>query len=67
MHDRGNPTEGSLPTDYFKIIYVCQCPISNSVLGEKMTVFNRKNSFAIVVKFFNKIGLALSSSLDLNV
>jgi len=33
----------------------------------RMVEFSRKSSFAIVVKFFNMIGLALSSSLDLNV
>jgi len=31
-----------------------------------MAAFSRKNSFAIVVKFFNMIGLALNSLLDLN-
>ncbi|EGI58043.1 CUG-BP- and ETR-3-like factor 4 [Acromyrmex echinatior] len=49
IHDRDNPTEGSLSTDYFKIISVCQRPISNSVLGEKMVTFSRKSSFAIII------------------
>ena len=31
-----------------------------------LTAFSRKSSFATVVKFFNMIGLVLSSSLDLN-
>jgi len=37
------------------------------IINILLAAFSRENSFVTVIKFLNMIGLALSSSLDLNV
>ena len=41
--------------------------VSHDAYDVSIAAFSRKSSFATVVKSFNMIDLALSSSLDLNV
>jgi len=57
------PTAAYLSRKMNERVFCHRAKISLRIL----TAFSRKSSFATVVKFFNVIGLALNSSLDLKV